>query len=278
MPRRKRTAEKKHTQRWLITFADLTALLLTFFVLLLSMAVIDERRMRTVLFTVRGSLGMGMAVTTPLSDKNIMRPVTPGVFDLPTDDLEPLRDMLWEDPDLDVTLQSNRFIEIISIHADALFEAGETDLSPDGRVLLSRIAATLQTLDYPILLAGHTSPTRDEIQIFHVSLNPYDFSPTWELSFLRALSVYELFRNFAIPENKLKIEGFGEYRPRVSNNTALGRTANRRVDIVLDKRERQRTLPQDLRNEPPRRNLHKYEHGGFIFDLSPLPPPPTELR
>jgi chemotaxis protein MotB len=88
--------------------------------------------------------------------------------------------------------------------------------------------------------------------------------------------VYELFKVAGLSENRLMVEGFGEYRPKVSNNTPLGRTANRRVDIVLDKRENQDNLPQNILSEPEERNPYKYEQGGFVFDLTPLPPATEE--
>lgn len=270
MARREKKPEEKKGSAWLVTFSDLMTLLLTFFVLLLSMAVIDERRVRDVLFTVRGSLGMGSAISTPMSDKNIPRPVTPGVFDMPSDDLEPLRDMLWEDPNQDVNLLSNYYIEIISISSDVLFAPGETSLTVKGQALLGRIAPVLRNLDYPILLAGHTSPARDEVDQYQVDLDPYAFSPTWEVSFLRAMAVYTMFKDLGLPGDKMMVEGFGEYRPRVSNNTPMGRAANRRVDIVLDKRNKD----VGLKPESPERDAEKgprksYEQNGFIFDLTP---------
>ncbi len=267
MPRRRQKTAAKAPSLWLITYCDLVTLLLSFFVLLISMAVVDERRKDDVLTTVRSSLGIGTAFTTPLSDKNTPKPVAPGVFDLPVDELEPLRDMLWENPTEDLTLQSNRYVQIISINADVLFAPGETTLRPEGRILLGRIVPILSNLSYPILLAGHASPTRDEVKIYRVSLDPYEFSPTWEISFLRIMSVYEFFKEAGLAADKLMVEGFGEYRPRVSNNTIAGREANRRVDIVLDKRNGEAKLPGDL--EPDSGGRKAYEQKGFIFDVTP---------
>ena len=269
MPRRRQKTATKAPSLWLVTYCDLVTLLLSFFVLLISMAVVDERRKDDVLQTVRGSLGIGTAISTPLSDKNTPKPVAPGAFDLPADELEPLRDMLWENPTEDLTLQSNRYVQIISINADVLFASGETALRPEGRTLLGRIVPVLSNLNYPILLAGHASPTRDEVKIYRVSLDPYEFSPTWEISFLRVMSVYEFFKEAGLAADKLMVEGFGEYRPRVSNNTIAGREANRRVDIVLDKRNGEAKLPGDLESAPGGRKA--YEQKGFIFDVTPPP-------
>ncbi len=272
MARRQKKTATRASSLWLITYCDLVTLLLSFFVLLISMSVVDERRKDDVMHTVRGALGIGTAVTTPLSDKNDPKPVEPGAFDLPADELEPLRGMLWENPNLELTLQSNRYVQIISISADVLFAPGETALRPEGEALLGRIVPVLDNLNYPILLAGHASPTRDEVQVYRISLDPYAVSPTWEISFLRVMSVYEFFKKAGLPADKLMVEGFGEYRPKVSNNTISGRETNRRVDIVLDKRNGQAELPGDLRREPA--SPKAYEQKGFTFDVTPPPANP----
>lgn len=272
MARRKRKQEEDNSPAWLVTFSDLMTLLLTFFVLLISMAVMDERRVRQVLFTVRGSLGIGSTVTAPLADKSNPRNVIPGPFDLPQDEMEPLRDMLWEDPSQDIDLKSNAYVEIISIHSDVLFEPGQATLTPRGEILLSKLAPLLRKLDYPVLLAGHTAPARDEIVNHQVSLDPYEFSPTWQIAFLRIMAVYMLFKDLGIPAENMVVEAFGEYRPRASNDTPEGRAQNRRVDIVLDKRNKlakdDDLLPDELKAP---RDPGKYEQDGFIFDLN-IPP------
>ena len=244
-------------------------LLMTFFVLLISMSVVDARRVQAVMNNVRGSMGIGPAFTTPLASSNISKPVTPGAFELPVDELEPLREMLWENQNEDLTLESNRFIAIISINADVLFKPGETALSQKGAALLERLVPTLRNLDHPMLLAGHTSPERDEIKEYRVNLDPYAFSPTWEISFGRIMSVYALFKSAGIAEDKMLVEAFGEYRPKVSNNTAPGRAANRRVDIVLDRRDNSAGLPGGL--DAGKQNPAVYEQKGFTFDVTPPP-------
>lgn len=267
--RRKKTAAK--TSPWLVSYCDLVTLLLSFFVLLISMSVMDTRRTHDVMATVRESLGIGSAITTPLSDKDTLKPVMPGVFDLPADEMEPLRDMLWEDPNQDLTLLSNKYVEIISINADVLFAPGETALTAKGQSLLGRILPVLKKLDYPILLAGHTGPPRDELDVYRVTLDPYEFSATWEISVLRALSIYVFFKEHGLAMDEVSLEGFGEYRPKVSNNTEVGRTINRRVDIVLDKRGQEAAgaaLPPDITSKP-KEDRNTYQQDGFIFDVTP---------
>ena len=271
MARRRKKSAAKAASPWLVSYCDLVTLLLSFFVLLISMSVLDERRTDNVLATVRESLGIGSAITTPLSDKDTLKPVMPGVFDLPADEMEPLRDMLWEDPNEDLTLLSNKYLEIISVNADVLFAPGETTLTEKGQSLLGRILPVLKKLDYPMLLAGHTGPPRDELEVYRVNLDPYEFSPTWEISLLRSLSIYEFFKEHGLAMDQVSLEGFGEYRPKVSNNTEVGRSINRRVDIVLDKRGKEAAdaaLPPGLTSKP-KEDRNTYQQDGFIFDVTP---------
>lgn len=273
MARRKKKLKNTGTA-WLVTFSDLMTLIMTFFVLLISMSVVDARRVQAVMNNVRGTSGMGPAFTTPLASQNISKPVTPGAFELPVDELEPLREMLWENQNKDLTLQSNRFVIIISINADVLFKPGETTLAKEGVALLQRLTPVLKNLNYPMLLAGHSSPERDEIKEYRVNLDPYAFSSTWEISFGRIMSVYALLKREGIAEDKMLVEAFGEYRPKVSNNTAPGRAANRRVDIVLDRRDKGAPLPDAL--DAAKQNPTSYEQKGFTFDVTP--PPAGESR
>ena len=266
--RRKKTQENRKTA-WLITFSDLMTLLLTFFLLLVSMSVVDVRRAQTIVSNVSTALGMGPSITTPLGTGKDPKAVIPGVFELPEDELEPLREMLWEDQDEDLSLQSNRYVAIISIGADVLFKPGESVLSPKGEALLMRIVPALKNLNYPILLAGHTSPAREELRNYKVTLDPYEFSPTWEISFDRVMAVYSVFKSAGLSGDKVMVEAFGEYRPKVSNNTAPGRTVNRRVDIVLDRRDSAAGLPGGIK--APEKNPNVYEQKGFNFDVTPPP-------
>jgi OOP family OmpA-OmpF porin len=55
-----------------------------------------------------------------------------------------------------------------------------------------------------------------------------------QLSKLRALSVEKQLREYGVPSRCfIQTDGFGESRPVADNNTAEGRAANRRVDLLI---------------------------------------------
>lgn len=253
---------------WLITFSDLMTLLLTFFVLLLSMAVIDERAKLVVLGSVSRAFGSLSQVTNPLAQDPANRNVEPGPMEGTADDLSPLRDMLFEDINKDLNFQENKYVQILSINDRVLFIPGSTRLSPQGIALLDRILPYLQRIEYPLLVAGHTATRRDEEgDSYGVDKGNNGVDSTWPLSYHRALSVYSHLRDRGIVPGRLSLEAFGQFHPRYTNNTPEGRQKNRRVELVLDKRNREWIQKVEaLREKEPEKNEMYYK--GFRFDLT----------
>ena len=268
MKRKKKEKQIRGAPAWLITFSDLMTLLLTFFVLLLSMSVIDERSKLVVLGSVTQSFSVGDQVFNPKNAKNDPNMREPGAMDLPENDLAPMRDMLFEDVDKDLDFQENKYVQIFSINDEVLFKPGSTELAPLGIEMLDRILPYLQRIDYPLLVAGHTGPRRDEeINAHKVVLKSDYVDATWLLSFRRALSVYRHLIDRSIPPGRLSLEAFGQFHPRYSNNTPEGRQKNRRVDLVLDKRNAEWIgKVEALQKADPATSEHYYK--GFKFDLT----------
>ena len=253
---------------WLVTFSDLMTLLLTFFVLLLSMAVMDERAKRVVIGSVSQAFGFGEQVANPLAESAGNKRHEPGPMDGPTDDLAALRDMVFDDVDKDLDFRENKYVQIFSINDEVLFVPGGTELSREGVLLLDRIVPYLQQMRYPLLVAGHTAVRRDEeTRDYSVDLTGKGMDSTWPLSFDRALSVYRHLTERGISPGNLSLEAFGQYHPRYTNNTPEGRRKNRRVDLVLDKRNREWIEKvESLRRKDPESTEHYYK--GFRFDLT----------
>lgn len=223
---------------WLVTFSDMMTLMLTFFVLLVSMSVIDERRKLIVLGSIIGTFGVGQDSYDVLSTKDTRRTVEPGPMELDSiNDLEPLKEMAWEDPSEDLAFAENKFVQILSINSDVLFRPGETELTEGGKKLLERALPVLLQIGYPLMLAGHTSRLRDEMGIdYRVEEKDKVMDESWRLSLYRTLSVYRFLLDSGMEPEMLRVEAFGKHHPRHTDLTAQGRRMNRRVDIILDRR------------------------------------------
>ena len=269
MARKKKQREEPGDPAWLVTFSDLMTLLLTFFVLLLSMAVIDERSKLIVLGSVSRVFGSGTQIFNPLAprESEVSTRIEPGAMEGAQNDMAPLRDMLFDDVNKDLDFQENKYVQIFSINDEVLFEPGGFRLTDRGMAQLDRILPYLQRIEYPLLVAGHTAVLRDESKgDYTVRKHQLGMDGTWPISFRRSLAVYRHFVGRGIDPGRLSLEAFGQYHPRYSNNSAEGRKKNRRVDLVLDKRNIEWIRKMEELKQEEKVDTGTY-FKGFKFDL-----------
>lgn len=116
---------------------------------------------------------------------------------------------------------------VIIISAEKLFVSGSDNLTGEGEALLDKIFNIIKGrfLSNYIYVEGHTD---------NQSLAVFEWKSDWDFSFARALSVVKYFteREHMDPL-RLSASGFGQYRPRQSNETKEGRRLNRRVEIII---------------------------------------------
>ncbi|MEF2230366.1 MAG: flagellar motor protein MotB [Pseudodesulfovibrio sp.] len=253
---------------WMITFSDVMTLMLTFFVLLVSMSQIDARRKLVALGSIIGTFGFQDASYEVFSRKDTRRTVEPGPID--SGDLEPLKELNWEEMEKDLDFRSNRFVQILSINSSLLFAPDSTALSEAGKGLLDGFMPVLSQVQYPLLLAGHTAALRDELGLAYQP-DDDDRVPdlSWKLSLARTLAVYRHLIDRGMRPDMLRVEAFGKFMPFYPQNTPENRARNRRVDIVLDKRavdtgERIRAMAPTLHAPSQTMSVD-----GFEFDLRP---------
>ncbi|EPR44031.1 Motility protein B, N-terminal domain containing protein [Desulfovibrio sp. X2] len=272
MARRKRAGKAGGDELpgWFLTFSDMMTLLLTFFVLLNAMAVIDERRKLVAIGSIIGTFGEGSKSVDVLTRKDTKQTVESGPME-GVGDLEPLKQHVWDDIEKDVSFAESRYVQVFSISADVLFEPGGTTLAPRGEKLLEDLLPVLDKVRHPVLLAGNTSSLRDEMgEAYRPSVAHLPVDPSWRISLGRALAVYRFLLGKGVPSQNLRVEGFGRFHPRFDAATPEGRRMNRRVDLVLDKRS---PLGDDLaeaaapgKGAAPGQS-DSYEYGGFVFEL-----------
>ncbi|PKO45679.1 MAG: flagellar motor protein MotB [Betaproteobacteria bacterium HGW-Betaproteobacteria-22] len=104
---------------------------------------------------------------------------------------------------------------------DVLFATGKAKLNPRANSSLDKLVAFLQANpDRSISIEGHTDSTGAD-QYNQV------------LSERRAIAVKNVLIEKGIDLNRVSARGFGETVPVASNDTALGKQQNRRVEIVI---------------------------------------------
>lgn len=267
--RKKKAAGGEEVPAWMITFSDLVTLLMTFFVLLVSMASLtDVSKRKVALGSVSGRFGTGAPKLDDLSTEN-RRVVEPGPLNK-VDDLETIKKKVQENPDEDIRFEFNRFIQRVTLDAAALFEPGSDLLTPQGRELLETVRPVIADSAYPLGLAGHTADGRDELGPDYVGYRGDHLDFSWQLSLRRVMAVYRYFVDSGVDPEKLRLEAYGRYHPKFVSESAEGRRFNRRVEITLDKRldswkpEVAADVSQLGQENAPRKK-DTYNVGDFLF-------------
>lgn len=205
------------------TFGDSMSLLLTFFVLLVSTISLDKAKMEAMLGSLKGSLGI-MEKT-----KQSLVPPPPVVMNPRESMMEELHEFissrgLSSHVEIETLLQGIR----INMRSPVLFDLGKAELKTQIMPLLDKIAALLKDIPNEIDIEGHT----DNLPI-HTSR----FPSNWELSTARAISVGKYLIELGILPFRIGIAGYADSRPLYPNDTPQHRALNRRVEILILKKE-----------------------------------------
>jgi chemotaxis protein MotB len=115
----------------------------------------------------------------------------------------------------------------VSLEEDLLFASGKYAVGSAGVSALNKLSTALAgQKDLEILVEGHT----DSIPLSGKS----EVKDNWDLSVLRATAVVKvLMSNPNLNPTQLTAAGRGEYVPFTTNTTKEGRSANRRIEIIL---------------------------------------------
>ena len=117
----------------------------------------------------------------------------------------------------------------VNLESKVLFDSGKADLKGSGVEVLRRVGAQLAKVEGKrIQIEGHT----DDDPIGGKLKEKYPSN--WELSASRALAVVHFLQDeVGIGAERLSGSGYGEYQPAALNDSAEGKAANRRIEIVL---------------------------------------------
>jgi chemotaxis protein MotB len=243
-----------------LTFADLMSLLLAFFVLLFSFSEMDQQKYKQVAGSMRDAFGIQREInvkdppkginiiaqefsagkpdeSTPLNE---MRQVTTDDFrqylEIPKPSKEFEDALKGEKERLQLALANEikaGFVEVdiidktivIRILESGSFASASAKLIEPFKTLLEKMAKTIGTNPGSVVVAGHTDSK---------PIANSQFRSNWELSAARAVTVvHELMREGGIPQDRFRIEGYGEIMPVDTNDTPEGRARNRRVEVTL---------------------------------------------
>lgn len=264
--RRKRHGgeEEESSERWLLTYADMITLLMALFMVLFSISSVNISKYRTLQQALKDAFsgqifpgGKSLEKTGATSTSSKTPNATASTSILPFS-LEPAAKSLRVSPvaahtpaqveqehfqRLKEEIEAyashhglHRYVQpaierrglVIRLLTDKLlFPSGQARLAPASFPLLEKISSLLQIDQvHPIAVEGNTD---------NVPISTAAFPSNWELSTARASSIVEFLVEHGVEPRRMSAIGYAEERPIASNETAAGRAANRRVEIVLER-------------------------------------------
>lgn len=216
-------------------------LLMTFFVLIISMSTIS---IKEVVEAINSNKGDNI-VTANLTDSGMFEEkVKSKVTKLSLDEDKfppPISDLELINEDMVVFMTENELFNVIDlkktkegfmirIRADILFEPGEAELKIEYLYLLDKIAELLSVIPNDVRIDGHTDDQYSG-----------DYDTGNKLSIARATRVCNYFiGEEMLTFSRFGVAGYGMHRPIRPNNSEENRAKNRRVEVII------KEIPKDV--------------------------------
>lgn len=219
---------RKISHAWLVTFADLTALMLTFFILLFSMSEVESSTWEAVVDSFKQQLnasksGQDQSSGEPDEVTRIIITQSTDLDYLNTLIIGKIRDHPLLSRSILTRIDDGL---VISLPSDALFEVGSATLTEAAGEAAGLLVEVLGLVGNRIDIHGHSDPT---------PINGGEFVSNWELSVGRALSLASMLLGAGLDKD---IAAFGFADSRYTDisgefteeqRLSLGR----RVDVVI---------------------------------------------
>ena len=249
-----RSRLKNSTPAWIVTFADLATLLLTFFILLLSFAEMDVDKYRAMANSMAVALGSSNVVGqevggSPItliesdsvslpepSDSQAVEPefideraeaetdtkIPGGVIDLASRLISELESEVASNA---LSINYDQQQVVIRFSEEATFRSGAADIKPEMIPIIERVVGVLADCPGNVFVSGFTDDR---------PISSDRFRSNWDLSAARAVSVvHELVLNRQVPADRVVAAGRAETNPLAPNNSPENRALNRRVEIAI---------------------------------------------
>ena len=221
-------ATQEPDTRWMVTFADLVALLLTFFVMLYAMQLIEGDKWQALIESLTMSLNPGEA---PKEARPVAELNSQGMSKDRAINLGYLEAILTDNVVRDSRLRGlalNSFDDrlVIVLPKNVMFPPNGAMLTEEAKKVMFSLGAVLGHLGNAITVHGHAGGAPDRGGVY---------SSNWELSLARSISVANELRRAGY-QREIKAFGFGATRfldlakvTPVQRRDALAR----RVDIIV---------------------------------------------
>jgi len=244
--------EHENEERWLLTYSDMITLLMALFMVLFSISSVNTSKYTQLqkslqdAFSGRILSGGKSIVNSGSNGKSpsdqatpAIVPIKPQVGQTSTSSEKVKEDKEFKQIKKEIdayarahglskqlkTVVAQRGLVVRLLTDGVVFDPGKADLKPAATPVLTGVAHALQIdKTHPIMVEGHTD---------NVPISGSQFPSNWELSTARASVVVRFLLHTRINKFRLGAAGYANLYPVASNSTASGRSKNRRVEIVL---------------------------------------------
>ena len=238
--RKKNTNEEEpNTSAWMVTFSDLIMLLLTFFVLLLTMSSMDTKKLKETfanfsgapgVLELSGSRGIGdlASFITRYESSDRLVVINQDYIRrllIPSFKKSKKVEKVIADLSKLIHVSDDHRGLVLSFQNHVLFDPGSVTLRKDAYPFLDAIANAISSCPNDILIMGHTDDR---------PIQTGRFASNWELSAYRGISVLRYFlEKKDLPPSRFSVGGYGPSRPVHKNDSERNRALNRRVEIIF---------------------------------------------
>jgi chemotaxis protein MotB len=211
--------------RWLLSYADFVTLLFALFVTMYAVSTVDADKLAPAASSMRSAFDgeTRHSGSVPVTDIGVIVPQAPPRLDQLRDELARVLSDAIAAGQLELIEDARGLV--VSLPERATFAPASTDMTASALELVGRVALAVKPFDRPLRIEGHTD---------NVPISTREFRSNWELSTARAATVIRfLIERVAFDPRRLSAAGYGEFHPRVANDSPEHRARNRRVDIVI---------------------------------------------
>lgn len=217
-----------------VMLVTLNMLLLAFFIVLNSIAVIEEEKKMKALGSLLGTFGILSKGLNPEFEKGSM--TLPPSSEITAEEVN-IMDFLQnlERYSLEERLGESISVQIgkerikIFMTAKIIFKEGSAELTPIADRLLKLVAMVLSKIEGKINIIGHTNPG---------SYRAGPYPDDWTLSWARAGNAARNFlKTELIKPKRITISGYASTRPFMGGGTPVKERFNDRLGVILEKRK-----------------------------------------
>ena len=126
----------------------------------------------------------------------------------------------------DVDIKVLKGVVYVSLADNMLYKSGSYMISDQAGTTLSKVAKIINDYsNYDVLIEGNTD---------NVPISQPNIRNNWDLSCLRASSVVQSLQNtYSVDPKRLTAGGRGEFNTIADNSTPMGKSQNRRTQIII---------------------------------------------